>query len=62
MVNRSTLKHLDSLQVQLKGLTYNIDKLCDYDLKTLTTFTNAGGNDIQAFDKFYEAFKLTPNA
>ena len=42
-------------------MKYNIDRFCDYGLKTLNTLTDAGGNDSQAFEKFYEALKTTPN-
>ena len=47
----STMKRLDKLQGRLEGLKFNIDKFCDYGLKTLTTLTDAGGDDSQAFEK-----------
>ena len=56
------MKRLDKLQEILKGLKFNIDKFCDYGLKTLTTLTDAGGDNSQAFEKFYKALKLTPSS
>ena len=60
-VIRTTMKLLDKLYDTLKHQKFNIDKFCDYGLKTLSTLTDAGGDDTQAFDKFYEALKNTPN-
>ena len=61
-VIRTTMKRLDALQESLKfSSKYNIDKFVDYCLKTLSTLTDAGGDDSQAFDKIYEALKSTPN-
>eukprot|EP00957_Ditylum_brightwellii_P129527 9879774-Ditylum_brightwellii.AAC.1 len=36
-------------------LGYNVNKFCDYDVNTLKTLCNAGGNDTQASLKLYEA-------
>ena len=61
-VIQSAMKRLDKLQDTLKGFKFNIDKFCDYSLKTLTRLMDTGGDDSQAFEKIYEALKSTPNS
>lgn len=50
---RTTMKRLDKLHETLKnGLKLKINKFCDYGLKTLTTLTDADGDESQASDKW----------
>ena len=50
-VIRSTMKKLDKLVESLKSFNFNVDKFCDYGMKTLSSLADAGGDDSQAFEK-----------
>ena len=49
-VIRLTMRKLDTLSDTLLAYKYNVDFFYDYDLKTLSTLADAGGDYFQVFN------------
>ena len=56
------MRKLDTLSDTLLAYKYNVNKFCNYGLKTLLTLADVGGDDFQSFEKSYDTLKATPNS